>query len=405
MAQESATATLRVLLVLLLSMHALSSALILPTLPLLTMWDSAARQWAFSALILGFGVTQILWGSLADRLGRRPALLAGLLLFVAASLGCFVATTLASLVICRLLQGAGVAAAGVCARAIVRDLYSAELLVVVLSRCFSWISAISLAGPFVGSMLVRSHGVAGALAAYGALGLLSLAVAFFGLRETLGTNGTSGNAQEASINWRGIWRQPVFRVYTALTACSYLGHYLFLSGSAHMLIEQGGLSVVEYGAVLSCCSLFYLGGTVACRHGLRALGLRRTVGGASLIGLAGGAALGMAAICGARSAAAFAVPYMLFVFAHAVHQSCGQAAAMAPFKAAAGRANAWLGTTLPLVAVSAGALLAPAQSASAAVLPLAICGAAVLTSIVAWTGVRPHGDIARYSEQQATEPT
>ena len=57
-----------------------------------------------------------------------------------------------------------------------------------------------------------------------------------------------------------------------------------------------------------------------------------------------------------------------------------------------------LGTTLPLVAVSTGALLAPAQNLSASVLPLAICIAAVLTAIVAWTGVRWHGDIARYAE-------
>lgn len=89
MAQEPATATVRILLVLLLSMHALSSPLILPTLPLLTMWDSAARQWFFSALILGFGATQIAWGNLADRCGRRTTLLAGLLLFVLASVGCF----------------------------------------------------------------------------------------------------------------------------------------------------------------------------------------------------------------------------------------------------------------------------------------------------------------------------
>ncbi|RFP09313.1 MFS transporter [Duganella sp. BJB488] len=393
-AAAPSTATLRVLLVLLLSLHALSSALILPTLPLLpALADGGVRKWAFSALILGFGSTQIIWGILADRWGRRPALLTGLLLFVLASIGCFFAADLAALIACRWTQGAGVAAAGVCARAIIRDLYSPQQSIIVLSRCFSWISAISLAGPLAGSMLVGSSGVPGALAAYGLVGVLALAVAAIGLRETLDTQAM---VRLPPCGWRDIWRHPVFRVYTALTACSYLGHYLFLSGSAFLLIEQCGLSTIEYGAVLSLCSLLYLAGTVICRRALVAFGLRKTVCGASLVGIAGGGAMGLLALSGIRSAAAVVLPYMLFVLAHAIHQSCGQAAAMAPFQRAAGRASAWLGTTLPLVAVGAGFLLAPGLGASPSALPTAICGSAILTAIVAWGWVRRDGEISQY---------
>lgn len=388
------TASPRLLLVLLLSLHALSSALILPTLPLLpALADSAMRKWAFSALILGFGATQIIWGILADRWGRRPALLGGLLLFVLASLGCFAATTLPGLVACRLAQGAGVAAAGVCARAIIRDLHSPRQSIVVLSRCFSWIAALSLAGPFVGGMLVGRHGVPGALAAYASLGVLTLLVAARGLRETLDAEAAPPSP---ACGWRDIWRHRTFRVYTALTASSYVGHYLFLSGSAFLLIEQRGLTIVEYGAVLSLCSLAYLAGTVICRRALQAYGLRNTICGASLVGLAGGGAAALLAVFGARSAVAFIAPYLFYVVAHAIHQSCGQAAAIAPFKWAAGRANGWLGTTLPLVAVGAGFLLDAGKGDSARALPLAIGAAAMLTALVAWLWVRRDGDIGQY---------
>jgi DHA1 family bicyclomycin/chloramphenicol resistance-like MFS transporter len=388
------TAILRILLVLLLSLHALSSALILPTLPLLpALADSGARKWAFSALILGFGSTQLIWGYAADRWGRRPALLAGLLLFVLASVGCFFAANLAALIACRWTQGAGVAAAGVCARAIIRDLYSPQQSIVALSRCFSWISAISMAGPFAGGMLVARHGVPGALGAYGLVGVLTLAVAAFGLRETLDAGAAAPSPERG---WRDIWRHPVFRVYTALTACSYLGHYLFLSGSAFLLIEQCGLSMIEYGAVLSLCSLVYLTGTVVCRRALRAYGVRKTICWASLLGLAGGSAMGLFALLGVRSAATVIAPYMLFVLAHAIHQSCGQAAAMAPFKWAAGRASAWLGMTLPLVAVCAGFLLELGAGKLASALPMAVFGSALLTATVAWVWVRRDGEIAQY---------
>lgn len=379
---------------LLLSLHALGSSLILPTLPLLpALADSGMRKWAFSALILGFGSTQIIWGVLADRWGRRPALLTGLLLFVLASLGCFVASTLPALIACRWAQGAGVAAAGVCARAIIRDLHSPQQSIVVLSRCFSWICAVSLASPFVGGVLVERHGIPGALAAYALVGLVALAVAARGLSETL----DAGAAPPSSAyGWRDIWRHPVFRIYTALTASSYIGHFLFLSGSAFWLIERCGLSTFQYGAVLSLCSLVYLAGTVICRRALRAYGLRRTICGASLVGMAGGGAMGSLAVFGVHSAAAFIVPYMFFLLAHAVHQSCGQAAAMAPFKWAAGRASAWLGMTLPLLAVGAGFLLEFGTGKSTSALPIAICGSAALTAAVAWIWVRRGGEIAQY---------
>ena len=391
----TSTASLRVLLPLLLSLHALSSSLILPTLPLLTVEDSSNRQWAFSALILGFGSTQIVWGSLADRWGRRPSLICGLVLFVLASSGCFFASSLPPLLVCRWLQGAGVAAAGVCARAIIRDLHSAQQSIVVLSRCFSWISAISLAGPVLGGMLVARYGMPGALAAYGLLGLVALASTVLLLNETLDTSKLA-DASVPAGKWSDIWRHPVFRTYTALTASSYIGHYLFLSNSAFLLMEQRGMSSVEYGAVLSLCSLLYWAGTVLCRRALATFGLRETVRAASLAGLAGGMAMGLLAISGDNSAAAIIFPYMLFVLAHAIHQSCGQAAAMAPFKWAAGRASAALGTTLPVVAVCTGSLLAPGMAAASSSLPLAVCAAAILTAGVAWIWVHQHGDIAAY---------
>lgn len=393
-AARPSTATPQVLLVLLLSLHALSSALILPTLPLLPApAGSGMRGWAFSALILGFGSTQIAWGVLADRWGRRPALLAGLALFVLGAVGCLFAPTLPALIACRWTQGAGVAAAGVCARAIIRDLHSPRQSIVVLSRCFSWIAALSLASPFVGGLLVERTGARGALAAYAAVGLLTLAVAARSLTETLDPGAA---ASAPACGWRDIWRHRTFRIYTALTASSYMGHYLFLSGSAFWLVEQRGLSLVEYGAVLSLCSLVYLAGTVTCRRALRTYGPRKTVCAASLVGLSGGGALALQAAFGAGSPAAAVAPYMLFVFAHAIHQSCGQAAAMAPFKWAAGRASAWLGMTLPLVAVGAGLLLGPGAGGSARALPIAIGGSALLTAVVAWVWVRRDGEIAQY---------
>ena len=98
----------------------------LPALPMLTRDLAApmsAAQLTMSALILAFGVAQLFWGPVADRVGRRPVLIAGLLLYTAASIGSVLAGSIGWLMLWRVLQGATMAAAVVCARAIVRDLY------------------------------------------------------------------------------------------------------------------------------------------------------------------------------------------------------------------------------------------------------------------------------------------
>jgi DHA1 family bicyclomycin/chloramphenicol resistance-like MFS transporter len=383
---------LRFTLVLLLALHALSGALILPTLPLLKTEYGAAAQWAYSALIFGFGATQIPWGVLADRHGRRPALLAGLSMFALASMGCVAAAQLWQLVACRFVQGAGVAAAGVCARAVIRDLHTGDECVRMLSTCFSWIGAVALLGPPVAGMLITRQGAAGALVAYAAIGCFTLVFCLLRLPETRAAHAP---VAAAGADWRGIVSHPAFRVYTALTAFSYIGNYAFLTGSSFLLMGKHGMSVVGYGGVLSAASVFYTLGTIACRRVMSGLGVQRTVCLASLLGQAAGTAMLLAAWTGGGKAWGIVLPYLGFIFAHAIHQSCGQAAAMTPFAASAAQASAILGTILPVAAVTVGWLLAPALADSWIALPTVMFAASSLVAVTAWRGVRTRGHVVR----------
>jgi DHA1 family bicyclomycin/chloramphenicol resistance-like MFS transporter len=103
-----------------------------------------------SALILAFGLAQMFWGPVADRVGRRPVLLWGLLMYTAASVGGALAGSIESLVVWRVVQGAGMAAAVVCARAIVRDLYEPVEGAQVMALALSGLGTIALIGPLVG---------------------------------------------------------------------------------------------------------------------------------------------------------------------------------------------------------------------------------------------------------------
>ena len=383
-----------VAVVLLLALHPLASNLFLPALPLLRERSSAtpdAVQWTLSAFVLGFGATQIAWGALSDRLGRRPTLLIGLSCFLVAAIGCLMARDIAQLVSWRALEGAGVAAAGVSARAMLRDLHDPVECARMLSIGFSWLGVVGLVAPLIGAILADVGGVPMVLAAMMVIGIIVLAFVVLVLPETRSTSASSDTVALNVSGWMRIAAHPVFRAYTALTTCTYIGHYVFLVGSSSLLVERYGFSTFSYGLVLSFGSLVHLLGTFACRSWLSARGMPRTVARAGWLSMTSGVALIALASFGVREAWAVIVPQCLYIFAHAVHQSCGQAAAMGPFRRSAGTAAALQGTLLPLFAVAVAALLAKPLAHSTFALPASLGVCALLTATVACVWVQRLG--------------
>src|SRR3954453_2352042 len=105
---------------------ALSIDMSLPALPTLqSVFGATADQAALtlSMFLAGYSVSQLAYGPLSDRYGRRPPLLAGLLLFTVGGVGCAISGSIGQLIWWRLLQGLGACAGPIIARAVVRDLY------------------------------------------------------------------------------------------------------------------------------------------------------------------------------------------------------------------------------------------------------------------------------------------
>jgi DHA1 family bicyclomycin/chloramphenicol resistance-like MFS transporter len=98
-----------------------------------------------SLFMIGFAGGQLAFGPLSDRIGRRPALLIGCVLFAVASVGCAYAPTLIILSFWRFVQGLGAAAGSVITFAIIRDLFSATA---ARSR-LSYISVVGTIAPIV----------------------------------------------------------------------------------------------------------------------------------------------------------------------------------------------------------------------------------------------------------------
>ena len=383
------------LLALLMGLQPITTDLMLPALPALAAdlgAGMAAAQLTMSALILAFGLAQLVWGPVADRIGRRPVLLLGLALYTAASVGAALAGEVAAVVVWRALQGAAMSAAVVCARAMVRDLYEPHEGVMVMARALSGLGLIAVASPLVAGLLVSAWGWRAAVWAMAAVG------AALGLFIALRLPETAPQRRPESTTFGPVFQQlgrtlrhPTFQAWAVLVGCSYGGIFIFLAGSGFVLIRVLGLSPVLAGAVMSSASVCYIAGTLLCRRWIPRHGLVGAVRRASAI--TGASALGMAALAAsdARSVWAVMLPLCLYSLGHGVHNPCGQTGAVGPFPRSAGLASALSGFVTALVAFGTGLWLGRALDGTVRPWAAGMALAAGLTVLVAHTLVRRHG--------------
>jgi DHA1 family bicyclomycin/chloramphenicol resistance-like MFS transporter len=384
------------LLALLLGTQPITTDLYLPALPGLAAElksPMGSTQLTLSALLFAFGFSQLLLGPAADRFGRRPVLLGGLSVFVLASVGSAMAPDIVTLVAWRALQGVGMAAAVVCARAMVRDLYVPADGARIMSKALSGLGFIALASPLVGGLLATLLGWRHALAATGVFGALCLATVMWAMPETLRSpNPAALRIAPMFAQWGRILRHPTFTAWALLIACTYGGLFAFLASSSFVFIEVLGSSRMAFGLYIAGCSVCYIVGTFWCRRWLLRHGLAGAVKRGAVFTLAGGVSMAGLAWAGVISPWAIAVPQFIYSFGHGIHQPCGQAAVVGPFPQHAGAASALAGFILAATAVAVGAWLGVAMNGTVYPLVGTVGVMAVATALVAWTLVQRHGE-------------
>lgn len=381
---------------LLLGIQPVTTDLYLPALPALAGSFAAPvsqAQLTLSALLLAFGTSQLAWGPLSDRFGRRPVLLAGLAAYTLASIGCVLAPSMQLLIVWRTVQGAAMGAAVMGARAIVRDLYTPETGARMMSKGLTGLGVIACLCAPLGGLLADWLGWRYALAALAVFGSGALAVVALRFEESLAhKNPLALQPAKLLATWGRILRHPTFLAYSALSTASYAGLFTFLASSSFVFIEVLGLTRTQYGLAMFSMSFVYILGTFMCRRLLPRFGLRRSVAIAGLLTLSGGTLLGLLALAGVHTAWAILLPYYLFMLGHGVHQPCGQSGAVGPFPQAAGAASALNGFLMMLAAFAVGGWLGTRLDGSVFALTNGIWFWSVCIAAVAWTLVQRHGE-------------
>ncbi len=387
----------------LLGIQPLTTDLYLPTLPALTDGfgaPMAQAQLTLTALLLAFGFSQLAWGPLSDRFGRRPILIAGLAAYAVAATASAMAASMEALIAWRALQGLAMGAGVMCARAIVRDLYSPVDGARVMSKGMSGLAVIACLSPPLGGLLSDLFSWRAALLTLAAFGVASLALIVWRFEETAPAPKPGALAPTTlARTWLHILRNPTFRAYSALSAASYGGLFTFLAASSFVFIKVLHLSKTEYGLLMCSVCFAYLLGTFLCRRLLLRFGVRRAIAIACAITLTSGTLMGVLALAGVSSGEhgiwAIVLPQYLFMLAHGVHQPCGQSGAVGPFPKAAGAASALNGFIVMLVAFLMGSWLGNHLDDSVFALTNGIWFWSVLIALTGWTLVQRDGEPER----------
>lgn len=381
---------------LLLGLQPITTDLYLPALPALRHElgaGMAQTQLTLTALLLAFGLSQLVWGPLSDRFGRRPVLLWGLAAYVLASVASTLAPTMALLVVARTVQGAAMGAGVMCARAIVRDLYGPVEGARVMSKGLTGLGLIACLSPPLGGLLSDWMGWRVALLALSVFGAVTLALVLLRFEET--ARHKNPKALQPRVlwqTWRAILKHPTFWSFSLLAAASYGGLFTFLASSSFIFIQTLGLSKAGYGLLVFSTSFTYLLGTVLCRRLLPRLGLRRTLALSTSGTLLGGSLLGLAGLNGLNSGWALMPPFYLFMLAHGINQPCSQSGAVGPFPQAAGTASALNGFFMMLAAFVTGNWLGTHMDGSVLPLTMGVWFWSGIVALAGWGLVQKYGE-------------
>ena len=344
---QPGTLALTLLLSLLTALGPLTMDMYLPSLPAIGQAldaSTAAVQLTISSYLLGFAVGQILYGPLSDRVGRRPVILAALVIYVAATVVCAVAQTIGILIALRFVQALGGAGCIVLARAAVRDLYSGERAGRELSLMGSITAFAPIVAPAIGGLLQDAFGWRASFYLLVVFALVAGATAARFLPETLRQR-ASGPFSFGAMGalYRSVLVHRGFLANLGILVAAFVGLFAWISGAPFVMQGLYAMTPVAFGAAYAVGAAGYMVGAYVAARVVMRLGLDRTVGMGAVIMAAGGLAMAASVALGLSSVAWLVGTMTIYLAGMGLVLPQTQAGALTPFADRAGTASSLLG--------------------------------------------------------------
>ncbi len=318
----------------------------LPTIQRQLSTSPAAVQRTLSAYFIGLALSQLAYGPLSDRYGRRKPLFFGLSLYTLSSIGAALAPSITMLAAMRGLQAVGGAAGMVVTRAVIRDLYSGRAAASALSTLILIMGAAPILAPLLGGVVLDVSGWRAIflfLAACGVLGVIGVALV---LPET----GTRSRPTGIARTYFDLLRDPSFIGYTLAGGFANAGLFAYIAAYPFVVIDLHHVSSRAFGFWFGANAVAYIAVAQLNRLLLRRWAPTRLLAASTVMACAFALA---ALLMAQRSLLSLAVWVFLFVGSLALTGPNATALAMEGQPLRAGAASALLGTVQFSIAATA----------------------------------------------------
>ena len=335
-------------------------------------------QLTLSVYMYGWGIAQLFAGPLSDRIGRRPALLGGLAVFVVASVACALSRNVFVLIGARLVQAASLASIAVVPRAVVRDLYSGAQAAHVLSLMGVVLGIAPVVAPILGSHVHVIFGWQANFVLVAVYGAILWWFVRMMLPETLEQPDARATRPAVILsNYRQLLRSRAFTGYVLVAACGFSGLFAFLAGSSFVFVSVLGESERGFGWLFGTVMLGNITGSMIGSRLVRKVGIERMVRAGTLLMVIAGVALGLLALGGANRPVAIVVPMFAYMVAFMLTMPPATAGALTPFPKIAGSASSLMSFGQFLVASTAALVVGIAFDGTARPMAFAIALASI----------------------------
>ncbi|UJR84052.1 multidrug effflux MFS transporter [Sandaracinus amylolyticus] len=311
--------------------------------------SAAATQLTLSTFFLGLASAQLVWGPLADRLGRRRPLAIGLVLFVIGAVACALAPTIELLAAARFVQAVGGSAGMVVTRAVVRDRWSGRDAARIMSLLVLVMGAAPVLAPSLGSALLAVAGWRAIFVALAVFGVLALVATQIGLRDVQAPRAPEPIAHAA----KQVLRDRVFVTAALGGGFAQAGLFAYIAGSSFVFIEHHGMAPATYAWIFGANAAGYVLSAQVNRRALMRAEPGEIARAAIVVTLVIGVVLRLTAIDG--TALVHASLIWIYVATLGLTNPNATAVALEHQHARAGLASALLGTMQLAIAAASSA--------------------------------------------------